>query len=77
MYIHIVFPHEKIKPNKDNDSNSSNNKWNVHYFTVRLVTTEPTALVLAPPATKVITPAELMVPASEPATPPDIVKTSP
>jgi hypothetical protein len=47
------------------------------YLTVRLVTTEPTALVFAPPAVKVTTPAEVIVPARVPATPPDIVKTSP
>ena len=77
MYVHVVFPHQKVEKTNYEYSDKSNDKWNVHHFTVRLVTTEPTALVFAPPAVKVTTPAEVIVPARVPATPPDIVKTSP
>ena len=41
------------------------------------VTNCPVAEVPAPPAVSVVTPAEVIVPANVPATPPDIVKVSP
>ena len=77
MYIHIVFPHQEVECKNNNDSYEAGNYWYVHHFTVTLVTTEPIALVLAPPAVSVTTPADVIVPANDPATPPDIVKTSP
>ena len=72
-----MLPHQKIENTNYKYSDKSDNNWNVHHFTVKLVTTDPIAEVFAPPAVSVTTPAEVIVPAKEPATPPDIVKTSP
>ena len=69
MYIHIVLPHQKIKSTNYKYSDESDNDWNVHYFTVTELTTDPVATVPPDPGVRETTPALVTEPASDPAVP--------